>query len=321
MRARLLVVVSSLAAALALAGCVNPGYSQLAPAPKKPEPSGPVHATLPTTPASYLGVFEQGVPHSYRLVDQFARTVGRQPNIVLCYASWGSAFQVSFAHIALAHGATMLVDLDPTDVSVGSIADGKQDSYLRSYAQEVRAFSHPVIISFAHEMNGDWYKWGWTHASPRTWRRAWRHIVTVFRRVGADNVTWLWTVNYTTFGEGPIRDWWPGAAYVTWIGIDAYFDVAADDFESQFVPTINDIRTFSHDPIFIGETAVGPLAGQAAKIPDLFAGVRRNHLLGFLWFDKAQHQGVFHQDWRIEGQASAISAFRAAMKRYFRHSS
>ena len=320
MKVRLLAVVSSLAAALALAGCVNPGYSQLAPAPKKPGPSGPVYAPLPATPAAYLGVYEQDIPHSYQLVDEFAQSVGRQPNIVLCYAGWGSSFHTSFADIALEHKSTMLIDLDPTDVPVRSIADGMQDSYLRSYAQEVRAFGHAVIISFAHEMNGNWYQWGWTHTSPKTWRRAWRHIVTVFRQVGADNVTWLWSVNGVAAGEGPIRDWWPGAAYVTWIGVDSYYNAAADDFHSQFLPTIENIRTFSNSPILIAETAVGPLAGQAAKIPGLFAGVRHNHLLGFVWFDVAQHQGIYHQDWRLEGQPRAIFAFRHAMKRYFARS-
>jgi Glycosyl hydrolase family 26 len=321
-RSRALTLLSSLTVALAVTSCESPGYSQLAPAPApaKSVPSGPVHAVLPTTPDSYLGVYEQGVPQSYKLVDQFANTIGRQPNVVLCYTSWGTGFQASFAQAALTHGATVLFDLDPTDVSVSSIANGSQDPYIRSYAEAVRAFGRPVIISFGHEMNGDWYSWGWTHTLPRTFRLAWRHIVAVFREVGADNATWLWTVNYTTFGESPIRAWWPGSAYVTWVGIDAYFDVPNDDFDTQFVPTINDIRGFTKRPILIGETAVGPLAGMAAKIPGLFAGVRQNHLLGFVWFDVAQNQGIYHQDWRLEGQPRAISAFRHAMKRYFARS-
>ena len=31
-----------------------------------------------------------------------------------------------------------------------------------------------------------------------TFVAAWRHIVTLFRAEGADNVTWLWTVNQRT---------------------------------------------------------------------------------------------------------------------------
>ena len=76
-----------------------------------------------------------------------------------------------------------------------AIAAGKYDGYLSAYAEAVRAYRHPVILSFGHEMNGNWYSWGYTHTSPAVFVAAWRHIVTLFRALGAQNVTWLWTVN------------------------------------------------------------------------------------------------------------------------------
>ena len=45
---------------------------------------------------------------------------------------------------------------------------------------------------------------------PATFVAAWRHIVHLFRSEGADNVTWLWTVNADTPKSGPIAEWWPG---------------------------------------------------------------------------------------------------------------
>ena len=59
----------------------------------------------------------------------------------------------------------------------------------------MRAYRRPVILSFGHEMNGYWYTWGNTHTSPADFVDAWRHIVTLFRAEGAENVTWLWTIN------------------------------------------------------------------------------------------------------------------------------
>ena len=56
-------------------------------------------------------------------------------------------------------------------------------------------FGHAVVIGFGHEMNASWYSWGYGHVPPATFIAAWRHIVTLFRSEGADNVTWLWTVN------------------------------------------------------------------------------------------------------------------------------
>ena len=32
----------------------------------------------------------------------------------------------------------------------------------------------------------------------------------VFRAQGADNVTWLWTINTSLPRSGPVSRWWPG---------------------------------------------------------------------------------------------------------------
>ncbi len=72
-------------------------------------------------------------------------------------------------------------------------------------------------------MNATWYSWGYHHVPPATFVAAWRHVVTLFRDQGAGNVTWLWTINATLGSTGPIAAWWPGARYVTWVGIDGYY--------------------------------------------------------------------------------------------------
>ena len=67
---------------------------------------------------------------------------------------------------------------------------------------------------------------------------------------------------------------------------------------------------FTGKPVLLSETAVGPDAGQPAKIPDLFAGMRQYGTLGLVWFDIAQDGGIYHQDWRIEDSPAAETAFR-----------
>ena len=241
---------------------------------------------------------------------------GGHPNLALYFSGWGEQFQTSFARAAHAHGAVPMIDMNPYGVSMRYIAAGRSDGYLRAFALAVRSYGYPVVISFAHEMNGNWYPWGWTRASPTEWIKAWRHVVTLFRRYGADNVAWLWSVNGVTTGEGPIHNWWPGGSYVTWVGMDAYYTQPTQDFASLFGPTIAAIRKITHKPLLIAETAVGPLAGQATKIPNLFAGVRARHLLGFVWFDKAQNSDLYHQNWRIDGVPAALAAFRRAARHY-----
>jgi hypothetical protein len=271
------------------------------------------HATAPLTPVRqglHLGVFEPRETVSYRPVTRFAAAVGREPDIVLYYSGWGEPFLTQFARTAYAEGAEPLVQMYPGPLTLAQIAHGQHDGYLRRYAAQVRAFGHPVILSFAPEPNGSWYSWGWTHTPAATWVAAWRHVVRVFRAAGAGNVTWLLTLNIAFPNSGPVAAYWPGAAYVDWIGIDGYYVRRSDTFKSLFLPTVRAVRKLTSKPVLISETAVGPTAGQLRGIANLFAAIRRHRLTGLVWFDQAQHRGLYHQDWRLEDNAAALAKFR-----------
>jgi hypothetical protein len=264
-------------------------------------------ASLTTNPASYLGVYENGPPQTYQPVADFTQAVGKQPNLVGYYSGWREPFQTSFADTVRGHGAVTILQWDPTYVSVSVIAAGGYDG---SYADSVRDFGQPVIIGFGHEMNAPWYSWGYGNLPPRTFIAAWRHIVTLFRDQGAGNVTWLWTLQADEPGTGPVASWWPGAAYVTWVGIDGYYYLPSDTFASVFGQTIAQVREFTDKPLLLSETAVGPEADQPVKIRDLFNGMRQYGTLGLVWFDIFQDDGIYHQDWHIEDSPAAVTAFR-----------
>jgi mannan endo-1,4-beta-mannosidase len=309
MRSRL-VTVASVVVAVAVVAFV---IIRLAPSPARP--GAAVRTPLPTSLASYLGVYEAGPPQHYRPVAQFAKAVGEQPNLVGYYSGWRENFAVSFAATVHAHNAVTILQWDPTNVSIGKIADGGYDRYLRSFADAVREFGQPVVIGFGHEMNATWYSWGYGHVPPATFVAAWRHIVTLFRNQGAANVTWLWTINADLPTTGPIVSWWPGARYVTWVGIDGYYYTSGDNFANVFGPTLTQVRQITDKPVLLSETAVGPGAGQSGKIANLFAGMRQYGTLGLVWFDIAQRDGPYHQDWRIENSRAAQAAFQLGASR------
>ena len=281
-----------------------------------PSPSSPpvANATLPTSAASYLGVYEHQTPHSFQLVANFATVAGRQPNLVGYYSGWKERFATSFAETVRGHGAVTILQMDPTGVSIAAIAAGRYDAYLRSFADSVRNYGHAVVIGFGHEMNAPWYSWGYGHTSPTAFVAAWQHVVTVFRKQGADNVTWLWTLQADGPGTGPVASWWPGAQYVSWIGIDGYYYRPSDTFASVFGKTIKQVRTFTSRPVLLSETAVGPAAGQFNEIQNLFRGMVAYKTLGLVWFDKAQHDGINHQDWRLEDNPFAEGSFRVGVR-------
>jgi mannan endo-1,4-beta-mannosidase len=282
------------------------------------DPNGPLPVNLPPASGSYLGVYVKGVPDSYAGVSAFKSATGSKPDVVMYYSGWYVPFPTKFAATAANEGAVPLVQMDPDGISVAAIAGGKYDGYLSAYAESVRAYHHPVIMSFGHEMNGNWYSWGYGKTSPAVFVAAWRHIVRLFRELGAQNVTWLWTVNIIndTHGERIPRPdkWWPGSSYVDWVGIDGYYLKPSWKFAPLFGPTISAVRALTGDPILIAETGAVRAAGQPAKISDLFAGIHQYGLLGFVWFDSTNSAGM---DFSITGSAS-IAAFHRGSSSYTR---
>jgi mannan endo-1,4-beta-mannosidase len=270
------------------------------------------HASAPSLVGpAYLGVYPAG--HGYGPVASFAKAAGRRPNIVEYLSRWDEPFPASYARTLRRHGAIVMVQIEPTFASVKRIAAGDYDSYLRSYADDVRAFGRAVIIGFGHEMNAPWYSWGYRRVPPSTFVAAWRHIVTVFHAEGAYNVTWLWTINADQTGTRPAASWWPGAHYVTWVGIDGYYYHPSDTFAGVFGHTIDQVRALTGKPVLLSDTAVAPGTGQPAGILNLFQGMRRYHTLGLVWFDQTtQGTGISHEDWRLEDSPPAKAAFRRA---------
>jgi mannan endo-1,4-beta-mannosidase len=312
-RRRRRIVTASLAiiAAAAIAAGVSL-YNSSADA------AGPLPVHLPTTPQSYLGVYADGAPASSSGVTAFTSATGAKPDVLMYYSGWYEQFQTSFATTAAKNGAVPLVQMDPDGISVAAIASGRYDGYLSAYAEVVRAYRHPVILSFGHEMNGSWSSWGYLHTSPATFVAAWRHIVTLFRELGAGNVTWLWTINIvnnTQHGRiPPPAPWWPGNSYVTWVGIDGYYLKPSWQFAPLFGPTIAKVRALTGDPILIAETGATPASGQPTKIADVFAGIDAYGLLGFVWFDSTNSSG---QPFGLNSSAS-FAAFRKGASTYRR---
>lgn len=260
----------------------------------------------------YIGVFEPGGRTSYEVVDKFGQLTGKSPQIVLYYSNWNQPFASRFSATVHAAHATPFVELLPQGdgASMKSIAAGDWDSYIKSYAAQVRRFHYQVIIGLAPEMNGNWYSWGRGHTSSAQYVAAWRHVVDTFRAAGATNVTWLWIISQMNSPQPSISQWWPGSGYVTWAGIDGYFYKPSDTFSSVFGTSIKEVRSITKKPVFIPETAVGPGPQQVNQIKEIFEGIKRYNLIGFIWFDQRQNNGKYHLDWRIEGDQRALSAFR-----------
>jgi mannan endo-1,4-beta-mannosidase len=313
-------VVAALIAVNAVVGCgAVANYHMVATAPV----SAPVSCALAHRVAGgrhyqqagiYIGVTVAGFPKYTSSLTKFENATGVRPGLISYDPRFGAPFDMRAACYAVTHGAMPVIQINPVTTPLAGIVDGKYDSYLRSYATEVRKFRARIVVSFGHEMNATWYRWGLTHTRSRLFVAAWRHIVDVFRAAGAHNVTWLWIVS--GLGSPHVtspRPWWPGGDYVNWVGIDAYYHQPSQTFSTVVSPTLAALRRFTHKPVLLADTGASPAAGEAAKIANLFAGIRRYRLLGLVWFDANKVPS-----WRLEANPAAVAAFRREINKHLR---
>lgn len=263
-----------------------------------------------------IGVYQPNSPGSYGDIDAFAAAAGFTPRITSYYTSaFAQPFAVAFAQQAAANGTTVLVQWQPRGTTSAAIAAGQDDSAIWDAAAAVKEVNGQVIISYGQEMNGNWYDWGSGASTAAQYIAAYRHIWTIFQQAGVHNVTWLWDPNISYEGSPPLADWYPGAQYVDWVGLDGYYQQPTSTFASVFGPSIAELRAFTGKPLLIGETGV---AGSTApeQIAGFFQGASLAGAIGAVYFDEAQSGDSTHQDWRLEDSPASMAAFKAAVQLY-----
>ncbi|MER5179615.1 glycosyl hydrolase [Streptomyces sp. NPDC002896] len=256
----------------------------------------------------YLGVALDGVPRSLKALDTYTKRIGKHPNVLEYYAAFGDGFDTSGVRRIYQRGALPFMAWEPFKPSLKSIADGKSDAYVKAMARDIVRLNLPIAISFGHEMNGDWYAWGRTKATPADFVAAWRHIHDIFQDAGATNVIWVWTPNVINpMPNVDLKQYYPGDAYVDWAGMIGYYTITgATTFKTLYGPTMREIRTFTKKPIFIAETAAQEGQRRRADVNDLFDGVEaRDDVIGFIWFNIPKRA-----DWRIEISPLALAQYR-----------
>jgi beta-mannanase len=275
-----------------------------------------------------FGVTTPGGPLATAELDQVARISGEQPSVVLWYADFTTEAPVDALHAVQGRGATPLITWEPWRAGGGvnqpgyalaRIASGAHDAYLRRWARALRSFGGPVMLRFAHEMNGDWCPWSEAVNGnrPSDYVAAWRHVHAVFSAAGASNVTWVWSPNVVYPGSTPLTGLFPGDDVVDVVAIDGYnwgttrpgmtWTTPAD----LFGPTLAQARTVAPGkPLMIAETASAEAGGsKAAWIQELFTWLRTQpDVRTVVWF---HHQK--ETDWRIDSSPGSAAAFAAGL--------
>src|SRR5688572_26810668 len=137
-----------------------------------------------------FGVAVPGVPWNLSALDRQEASIGQRNAIVNFFWSWDDTKYPPdtslFGRIA-ARGSIPMVTWMPQDYRMGpnqpdfsmvSILSGKYDVFISRWAATLAAYRGPVLLRFAHEMNGDWYPWSsWRSGNtPELYVAVWRHV-------------------------------------------------------------------------------------------------------------------------------------------------
>lgn len=242
-------------------------------------------------------------------LESWETATGVHPAVIAMFGRFGAPFPLHAIRQTLMERAVPLLQLDPSDISLADITRGAYNRELRAYNAAIRRLNDPVLLSFGHEMNGVWYSWGCGKTSPRLFRAAWRHVHAL---ISAPQVIWVWTINDIWNGDPcPLRSWYPGAAYVDWVGVDGYLRPPVDTFRSAFGRTLSTLHRLARSkPILLTETGVPWGPGWARKIRSLYGGAHRAGLRGIVYFDGMTSNG----DYRPQSHPAALAAFRKAAR-------
>jgi beta-mannanase len=298
----------------------------------------PISAASPSSSSTIaLGAYISGAPDDPTILDQFTSMVGAAPAIVMWYQDWAhSGFDSTRMNSVAARGLMPMITWEPWDYTLGAnqpaytlaaINSGTYDAYIRQWAVTAKAWGNPFYLRFAHEMNGNWYPWGaGINSNTATqyiavWQRVWK----IFQQAGATNVRWVWCPNVAGRGNkggsanNSFSAYYPGDAYVSWIGLDGYNWGMTQpwstwqDLATVFGASYGPVTRLTTKPMMIAETASTEAGGSKANwittgfgstIPSKFPRIK-----AVIWFHENKET-----DWRVNSTAASIAAYQQIAK-------
>ncbi|MDO4173597.1 MAG: S-layer homology domain-containing protein [Eubacteriales bacterium] len=131
-----------------------------------------------------------------------------------------SNYSYIFADLVSSGERALLINLNFTREAddCDTIINGGIDSRIIETFQYLSQFQGPVFCRVGGEMNV-WSK----QVSPQNFQKAYRHVVEIGRQY-APNVAFVFSPNYSSGYQIDMDSYYPGDAYVDWIGVSLYYN-------------------------------------------------------------------------------------------------
>ena len=317
---------------------------------------------VPSTGAytgAYLDFGETEDRVTTKAIDSFQQLVGKHQAIIASSSFWGrGAFPAANVQTIAAAGAVPLIYWSPwgppyeqgDDIPLGAyslphIVAGDCDAYIDRWAAGAHAFGQPLLVSFACEMNSDWYPWsgfrnganrpdadGQRFAGPELYKRAWRHVVERVRAAGGQNISWVFQPNNTSQPErkwNTIAAYYPGAGYVDWLSMSAYGELTPADGwtdwdEAMTQPYADLCAVDSAKPVMLAEWGVGEFPKNGSKADfirtafnEMNAGKYPRLKAAVFWHERWQNSDESYSNLRVQSSPGALKAYQQGVANPF----
>lgn len=266
-----------------------------------------------------------GVQPNSGEISQWQSLADYKLDTVMTYMDWSTNFSSvrnTVMDSVYNNGSKITITWEPWGLSNSDIIRGAKDDYIRNMANDMKQYNKEIYISLMHEANGNWYPWAIGDSkvnNNETYKAAYRHVVDIFRKQGANNVKFIWNINAGSSGSGAsFTGHYPGDAYVDYVAIDGYnwgptqsWGSSWQSFDSIFAGAYQALSSINK-PVFITEFSSTETGGNKAEwITDAFNTIQTKYPKIELvsWFGENKEQ-----DWRINSSPAALQAFRAALK-------
>jgi beta-mannanase len=185
----------------------------------------------------------------------------------------------------------------------------------------VKSVKGSVFMRFAHEMNGNWYPWAGTKVGREKYIGMYRHVKDVFIKEGAQNVKWVFSINWEDVPRGEsnnFANYYPGDDYVDFIGIDGYNwgDTQPWSRWMSFRELFKGVyhacgALYPGKPVLISEFATAGSGGdKAAWIKAAFEEMKKmDRVCGFVIFNVDKEV-----DWRAAPDSAAGKELRRSLQ-------
>jgi hypothetical protein len=254
---------------------------------------------------------------------EYTQLVGKKPALALMgYQPMDSPFDAAQMNAYTDRNMVPMLSVNnPPGLYNRQIAQGAVDSALHAYAKAARTWGKPLFWRIGWEMNGNWYL---QHSvgkynTSQDYIDMWRHIVTIFRQEGANNVKFVYSPN--TLCANACIDFglmYPGDAYVDWVALDGYNwgNFRPESFWESFTDVFGKsyarmLQIAPGKPMMIAETASGEQGGdKAAWITSAFITEIPTHfplLRAIIWFNFNKES---EPDWRVNSSNATLQAYK-----------